>query len=100
MLREKMPQVSETDQEAGTVANYVADVRVPAQVTVEQHAQVLNCPALLNGLPTDPHGDRGEVTGVLSGAKKDFGLDALSFRPWAWNHADRAERVDSMRWIR
>ena len=41
MLREAMPQVAETGREAGTVTNHVADVHVPAQVTVEQHAQAL-----------------------------------------------------------
>ncbi|KAF0306422.1 Mitogen-activated protein kinase kinase kinase kinase 4 [Amphibalanus amphitrite] len=38
VLGEEMPQVAETDQEAGTVANHVTDVCVPTQVTVKQHA--------------------------------------------------------------
>ena len=27
-------------------------------------------------------------------------MEALSLKPWIRNHADREDRVDSMRWIR
>ena len=68
-----MLQVTETDQEADALVHNVAHVCVPAQMAVENHSQVFDSPALLNGLRTDPYADRWEVTGVLTGAEeKDF----------------------------
>ena len=72
--------MAKTDQEAGTVANHVTDVCVPTQMTVKQHAKVFDCPALPNSPTTDPYADRGEVTGVLTGAEeKDFSFGRVEF---------------------
>ena len=57
-LPEEASQLAETDQEADALAFYVTDVFVPAEVTIEQDAQVFNTPALLYSLATDPHADR------------------------------------------
>ena len=72
---EEMFQVTETDQEASTLADYVTDVCVPAQVAVKKDAEIFYGLALLNGLPTDPYADRREAAGVLAGAKeKELGF--------------------------
>ena len=51
--------MAETDQEADALPNDVTDVCVPTQVAVEEHTEVFDAWALLHGLATDPHADRG-----------------------------------------
>ena len=60
--------MTETDQEASAPANNVTHMCIPGEVPVENHTQVPHRMALLNGLPTDPYADRGEVAGVLLGS--------------------------------
>ena len=80
MLREEVPQVAETYQEANTLTHDVTDVGVPGKVSVKEH-KVSDTLALLNGPATDPHADRRKVTGVLSGAEeKDFRFGCVEFK--------------------
>ena len=58
VLREVVPQVAETDQEADTHTHHVTDVGVPCKMAVEQNAEVFDTLALLNGPATDLHADR------------------------------------------
>ena len=80
MMWKEMPQTTKTDQEAGAVSSHITDVRVPAQMAVEQHAQILDCLALRNGHATDPHADGGEVVCVLSCTKEDFSYGGVEFK--------------------
>ena len=60
--------MAETYQEANTLAYDIVNVSVTTKVAVEQHAEISNAWALLDGPATDPHADRGDVAGILSGA--------------------------------
>ena len=73
--------MAETYQEANTLTYDVTDVSVPAEVAIKQHAEVFCALALLNGLATDPHADRWEATGVLTGTEeKDFRFGRVEFK--------------------
>ena len=93
--------MAETDQEADTLTYHVTDMSIPRKVAVENDTKVFNILALPNGPATDPHADRGEISGILSGAKEeDFRFGRVEFKSWAWNHDAKEVRVDSMRWMR
>ena len=73
--------MAEIDQEADTLTYHVTDMSIPRKVAVENDTKVFNILALPNGPATDPHADRGEISGILSGAKEeDFRFGRVEFK--------------------